>query len=126
MSNSSDGDGVRYRRPPKSTRWKKGQSGNPRNGKARSQRAESPLVVIERLLQKPVDAMKDGHSTRMPALGAIMFQLVQKSLAGDKKAERTRQKFEEFALQDSVSELEIIFVDNDYTRAFAASEDGDG
>jgi hypothetical protein len=124
MTDSSDGD-VGYRRPPKSKRWKKGQSGNPRNGKAKPKTIDSPLAVIERLLLKPVDTVKDGQPTKMAALEAILYQLLRKSLSGDKKAERALQKFEEFAHRNSAPQFEIVFVDNDYTKAFAASQEDD-
>ncbi|MBR1267664.1 hypothetical protein JQ629_09105 [Bradyrhizobium sp. AUGA SZCCT0222] len=104
---------------------KKRKKGNSRKDRARNKPDESQLSVIERLLRAPVAAVKDGQPERMPALQAIMFQLVQRSLAGDKKAERTRQKFEEFAKRNSAAELEVVFVDNDYTTAFAASGEVD-
>ncbi|MCK1474146.1 hypothetical protein IVB27_04795 [Bradyrhizobium sp. 197] len=92
-----------------------------RRPKARTKQIDSPLEVIERLLHKPVDTVKDGQPTKMSALEAIVFQLLQKSLAGDKRADRALQKFTDFADRNSVSELQLVFVDNDYTRAFAAS-----
>ena len=69
----------------------------------------------------PVAVLKDGQPEKMSALEAIVFQLVQRSLTGDKKAGRVRQKFEEFAKRNSATELEVVFVDNEYTTAFAAS-----
>jgi hypothetical protein len=92
-----------------------------RRANARIKKIESQLEVIERLLHKPVDAVKDGQPTKMSALEAIMLQLLQKSLAGDKRADRALQRFSDFADRNSVSELGLVFVDNDYTRAFAAS-----
>lgn len=113
-------------RPGNRRKPDRSRSNKMRIGGAKSSQTRSHLEVIERLLHAPVDVMKDGRSTKMPALGAIMYQLVQKSLAGDRKAERARQRFEAHALESSVSEFEIVFVDNDYTKAFAASRnDGD-
>lgn len=114
-------------RPGNRRKLDRSRSNKKRAGGAKSPQIRSHLEVIERLLHAPVDVMKDGLSTKMPALGAIMYQLVQKSLVGDRKAERARQRFESHALESMVSEFEIVFVDNDYTRAFAASrDDGDG
>ncbi|QIG98090.1 DUF5681 domain-containing protein [Bradyrhizobium sp. 6(2017)] len=115
-------DDVGYRRPPKSKRWKGGQSGNPRN-RTKPKPVETPLTVVERLLLSPVDTKKDGHPTKMPMLEAIIYQLLKKSLNGDKKADRTLQKFKEFAERNSVAKFEIVFVDNEYTQAFAASQE---
>ena len=120
MADPPDNDRPDARRKPERSR-----SNKTRNGRVKASQTRSHLEVIERLLHKPVEVMKDGRSTKMPALGAIMYQLVQKSLAGDRKAERVRQRFESHALESSASEFEIVFVDNDYTKAFAASRDDD-
>jgi hypothetical protein len=103
--------GAEYPQKPKPTR----------RPKAQIKQIESPLEVIERLLHKPVDTVKDGQPTKMSALEAIVLQLLQKSLAGDKRADRALQRFSDFADRNTVTELELVFVDNDYTRAFAAS-----
>jgi hypothetical protein len=94
------------------------------NGKSQKD-AESRVAVVERLLLKPVDTVKEGQAEKMPALKAIMYQLLQKSLSGDKKAARALQKFEEFARRNSTAEFDIIFVDNEYTKAFAKKGNGD-
>lgn len=99
----------------------KRKDGNIRNGRARRKPTESQLSVIERLLRAPVAVLKDGQPEKMSTLEAIVFQLVQRSLAGEKKAERALQKFEEVARRNSAAELEVVFVDNEYTTAFAAS-----
>jgi hypothetical protein len=119
-----DDDGVGYGRPPKNRRWRKGQSGNPRN-QAKPKAVESPLEVIERAMLRPIDTVKDGSPTKMPVLEAIILQLLRLSLKGDGKAERALQEFAEFAERNSEPQYEIIFVDNAYTKAFAASTDVD-
>jgi hypothetical protein len=124
MTELPDNDDVGYRRPPKGKRWKKGQSGNPRN-KAKPNATESPLAVVERLLLKPVDIKKDGLPTKMPVLEAITYQLLQRSLKGNKKADRALQKYKEFAERNTAPQFEIVFVDNEYTNAFAASRESD-
>jgi hypothetical protein len=124
MSDAPDDDDVGYRKPPKATRWKTGQSGNPR--KSKPKRAESVLTVIKRLLVAPVTIVKNGAHTKMSALEAILHQLLQKSLSGDKKALRTLREFEEFAHRNGTAQFEIVFVDNEYTKALAASRLGEG
>jgi hypothetical protein len=121
MSDTSDDDGAG---PPKSTRRKTGQSGNQR--KSTPKRAESVLTVIERLLVAPVTIVKNGAHTKISALEAILHQLLQKSLSGDKKALRALREFEEFAHRNGTAQFEIVFVDNEYTKALAASRLGDG
>jgi Family of unknown function (DUF5681) len=123
MTDPSDGDAVGYGHPPKKSRWKKGQSGNPRN--IRPKRAESTVTLIDRLLVAPVKIVKNGVPTTMPALNAIMYQLLQKSMLGNKKAERALREFEAFASRNMTKRFEIIFVDNEYTAAFSTSQPED-
>lgn len=121
MASSENEDLAGSPRSPRRPRPVKRNNGNIRNSRARLKPAGSQLSVIERLLRMPVAVLKDGQSEKMSTLEAIVFQLVQRSLSGDRKAERTRQKFEEFAKRNSATELEVVFVDNEYTTAFAAS-----
>jgi hypothetical protein len=120
MTDTSDGDAVGYGHPPTKTRWKKGQSGNPR--KIRPKREESAVSLIDRLLVTSVKIVKNGIPTKMPALNAIMYQLLQKSLSGNKKAERALREFEAFASRNMTKRFDIVFVDNEYTAAFSASQ----
>jgi hypothetical protein len=120
MTDTSDGDAVGYGRPPEKTRWKKGQSGNPRN--IGPKRVESVVALIDRQLVSSVKIVKNSVPTKMPALNAIMYQLLQKSLSGNRKAERALREFEAFASRSMTKRTEIVFVDNEYTAAFSASQ----
>jgi Family of unknown function (DUF5681) len=120
MTDTSDGDSVGYGRPPKHARWKKGQSGNPRN--IRPKRVESTVALIDRLLVAPVKIVKNGVPTTMPTLNAVMYQILQKSMSGNKKAERALRELEVFASRHMTKRTEIVFVDNEYTAAFSASK----
>jgi ribosomal protein L31E len=42
-------------------------------------------------------------------------------LSGNKRAERALREFEAFASRNMTKQLEIVFVDNEYTTAFAAA-----
>jgi hypothetical protein len=86
--------------------------------------AETPLSVIEGELLRTVEVAMDGNATKMTAMRAIMYQLLQKSLSGDAKADRTLQSYQDFADRHTApSRLEIEFVDNEYTRALAKGEE---
>lgn len=120
MTNSGDHSEGGSRHPPKPARGKR------LSGQGRPKLSLSRLTVIQRLLHKPVEIMKNEQPMKMSALEAILHQLLQKALSGDSKADRALQKFEDFAHQNSMPELEIVFVDTGYTRAFAAAaEDND-
>lgn len=78
----SDDDTVGFGRPPKATRWTKGQSGNPR-GRPRS-RSEH-VTDAARILSQPVDARgPDGASIRLDAVEAAYLSLCKKGLKGHK------------------------------------------
>jgi hypothetical protein len=118
MSPPQNGDDVGYGRPPKQTRWRKGQSGNPR--RQYPVRSKGTVETIDRLLLKPVEVTVNGETRTVPTLEAILLQLWLKEVAGDRRALSVRLKYQEFAKQNSKPKLVITFVDSDYTRAMAA------
>jgi hypothetical protein len=123
MTDLSDGDAAGYGRPPEHRRRKKGQSGHSR--KVRPKREENMVTLIDRLLMAPVKIVKNGMPTKMSAINAIVHQLLQKSLSGNKKAERAVREFEAFATRNMTKQTEIVFVDSEYTAAFAAARPED-
>jgi hypothetical protein len=94
---------------------------------AKANTGEAPPAFIERELLRKVDAVKDGKPTKMTAMAAVLYQLLQKSLSGDKKADRVLQIYHEFANRSNAQtvQLEIEFVDNEYTMALAAAQEDD-
>ncbi|MEZ5996462.1 MAG: DUF5681 domain-containing protein [Hyphomonadaceae bacterium] len=78
-------EAVGYCRPPKHTRFKPGQSGNPR-GRPRKKLALND--ILEEAATTLVQVTVDGRVRRMPALKAIMMLEVRKALQGDGKASR--------------------------------------
>ena len=70
---------VGYGRPPTATRFKKGQSGNPR-GRPRARRREIPYDF---LLGQMVTIREDGRERRVTAAEAFLLQLTKKGLQGD-------------------------------------------
>jgi hypothetical protein len=118
VSPPQDDDGVGYRRPPKKTRWEKGQSGNPR--RQYPARSKSTVELIDKFFLRPVEVTLDGETQNVPTLEAIVIQLWLKSVSGDQRALKVLFKYQEFARQNSEPRLEVTFVDNDYTRALAA------
>lgn len=115
-------DRVGYGRPPKHRRWKKGQSGNPAKKMERPKPSEGMTAMIDRLLGERVQITKNGRPVTMTTLEAVVHQLLQKSLAGNKRANRALHEYLDFARgQQSGGQIEIVFIDNDYTRALSAS-----
>ncbi len=73
-----------YRKPPRSGRFKKGQSGNPR-GRPKNRRREIPYDAV---LGQMVTVRENGKEKRVTAAEAFLLQLTQKGLAGDSAAAR--------------------------------------
>jgi Family of unknown function (DUF5681) len=126
MSASSKDYVVGYQRPPKETRWKKGQSGNP--DRRYPARTASASELIDKLLLRPVEVVEKGETRKVTALEVIVLQLWQQELAGNRRALRVRLKYEDIARENAERGVEVDLVENDYTQALAAglpSEDTD-
>jgi len=118
MSSEEKDNQTGYGRPPKHTRWKPGQPGNPE--RRYPKRRDTTVELIDRLLLKPVEITVGDRSRRVTTLEAILYRLFQKEVLGDARALKIRLKFEEFARQYLKPRYETVFVDNEYTQAFAA------
>lgn len=81
---SSEPEVVGYGRPPKATRFKKGQSGNPK-GRPRNRRRDIPY---DTLLGQMVTVREDGRDRRVTAAEAFILQLTKKGLDGDSASAR--------------------------------------
>ena len=79
-----EGSGVGYKRPPEATRFKKGQSGNPK-GRPRARHRQIPSDSV---LGQMVTVREDRRERRITAAEAFILQLTQKGLAGDSAAAR--------------------------------------
>jgi hypothetical protein len=76
---------VGYGKPPRHTRWKKGQSGNP---KGRPPRDRSVSALVGALLSKRV-VVRDGKTTRrMSRLDELLHRTLERALAGDPRLVR--------------------------------------
>lgn len=80
----SDEESVGYGKPPRSTRFKKGQSGNSK-GRPKNRHREIPY---DALLGRIVTIREAGEERRVTAAEAFLLQLTQKGLAGDSAAAR--------------------------------------
>ena len=74
---------VGYGKPPSHTRFKPGQSGNPKGRPKRSQNLHS---VFRDALFKKVPVTEDGRLRSMSRVEAIVTGLVAKALKGDPRA----------------------------------------
>lgn len=79
-----DGGGGGYRRPPRPTRFTKGQSGNPA-GRRRGRRREVPYETV---LGQMVIIREGGVERRVTADEAFLLHLSKRGLEGDGAAAR--------------------------------------
>jgi hypothetical protein len=83
MADKHDDEKVGYKRPPKRTQFKKGQSGNP---KGRPKKAMDIVSIVDRTLGETV-AIREGDSLRhMSIKEATMFAQISKAMRGDQSA----------------------------------------
>ena len=122
MSGSGKNYKVGYRRPPKATQWPKGRSANP--GGRSSPRPTGLLEMIDKLLLTSVKITRDGVSKRVTTLEAILEQLWNKGIAGDRRARAVYLRCLELAPQVADGKVQITFADSDYTRDFSAHDVG--
>ena len=74
---------VGYRKPPRSTRFKKGQSGNPRG---RPSGSKNLSTLLSEALNEPVIVTENGRRRKVSKREAIIKQLVNRSAKGDWRA----------------------------------------
>jgi hypothetical protein len=83
MADKKDDYEVGYGKPPQNTRFKKGQSGNPR-GRAPGAKDLKTLVIDT--LNEPVVVTENGGRRTISKRQAIVKQLVNQSAKGDWRA----------------------------------------
>ena len=82
-SSDDDDDSVGYGRPPKHTRWKRGQSGNP-SGKRK--RDETIFEKLSRIAREDIPVTQNGSQTVMPADEAMLRTARHMAIKGDMRA----------------------------------------
>src|SRR5690349_25164355 len=71
---------VGYKKPPQATRFKPGQSGNPRG---RPKRSKNLVSAIQKEMNERISITENGRKKRISKRDAIAKQYVNKSIAGD-------------------------------------------
>lgn len=74
---------VGYCKPPSSTQFKKGQSGNPRG---RPTGKSNLATSLTRALNEKVTVVENGERRRISKLDAAVKQVINKAAAGDARA----------------------------------------
>jgi hypothetical protein len=79
---SSDDD-VGYGKPPRSRRFKPGQSGNP---KGRPKGAKNRDTILRELLNSKITMRRDGKARKITVMEGIFHKVVEDSLKGNIKS----------------------------------------
>lgn len=74
---------IGYRRPPKSGRFKKGQSGNP---KGRPKGSKNFLTILEQELNQPIIVNENGKKKKISRMQAMVKRLVSEALQGERRS----------------------------------------
>jgi hypothetical protein len=82
-----DDENVGYGKPPKHSRFKKGQSGNPHGRKRREayEETENPLRMY--MLEQMAVTIK-GKKVKMPVVDVLIKSLINKALGGCHKSQK--------------------------------------
>ena len=124
--------GIGYGRPPTSTQFQPGQSGNPA-GRPRGARNVSSLA--REALERPINVKVKGASRKMTVRKAAYLRLAERAVAGDVKAldyllalesdERAPQSDQPDTERSAAKDLEILQDFFDRRRAGLHQEQGD-
>ena len=74
---------VGYSRPPRQTRFRKGQSGNPMG---RPKGVKNLATLIGQVLKEPVVVSENGRRKKITKREAMLKQLVNRAAAGEHRA----------------------------------------
>jgi hypothetical protein len=74
---------VGYRRPPKHTQFKKGQSGNP---KGRPKGAKNLRTIVNGVLDKPIKVHEEGEARSVTRFEALFISMYARAMKGDNRA----------------------------------------
>jgi uncharacterized protein DUF5681 len=120
MSNDQDDGDVGYKRPPRHSQFKPGQSGNPRGRPAGVRNLKADLLDE---LREDVTICENGREQRVSKQRAVIKTLVAAAIKGNLRATGTLVSFCARALAEQAEvEVPIGSDDLDIVESFVARE----
>lgn len=114
MTASNDDDvpyEVGYRRPPVATRFRPGQSGNP---KGRRKGIKNFATEVAEILRTPVPVTQNGKRRYVSGTRAVLLKELERALKGDARAaDRLLARAERFAAAAEPSTRGLALPDED-------------
>jgi len=107
MSSPQDGGKVGRGCPPESSKWKKGQCGNP--NRIRRRTPPTMKMIVDDFFADEIWVTENGVRRRCSKFEAIVAQLCNKADAGNRRATRALLRYMEFAKEHGGTR-EINFV----------------
>jgi len=107
---SSPDYAVGYRRPPVHSRFRKGQSGNPRGRRARD---KTMPEALRKALRGKVVVTENGERKKVSRIEVAARQLANKAVAGDLNAMRMIALFCPDVKEDVAPMIQLIVSDDD-------------
>ena len=88
MTDKNDDYEVGYGKPPKSTQFQKGQSGNPRGRPFKAQQDKALYEILGEVLNEPLPVYKNGEESVITKKEALIRKTIQRGLEGNIQATR--------------------------------------
>lgn len=95
---------VGYRRPPKATQFKPGESGNP---KGRPKGSRPVGAVLQEIMQQRVPVTEGNKTRRLPVLEVIMRRLANDAMRNDPRAIKLLLSFLDRYAQSPEADLQL-------------------
>lgn len=86
--------------------------------------SETTLTLLDQLLLRPRSMSLNGEKMQLPTIKVLLMQLLQKEMAGSRRARNVLLKYREFAGRTDAQTFEIRFAESETARATAEIESG--